>query len=72
MHFIASPAYNKHIVLIIMSSLSHDDNDIAASAAASTDAMMFNDGKWFDWDDDDDAFSVTAQLMKQGFRQRKQ
>ena len=71
MHFIASPAYNKHIVLIIMSSLSHDDNDIAASAAASTDAMMFNDGKWFDWDDGDDAFSVTAPTDETGVSAKK-
>jgi hypothetical protein len=39
-------------------SLSHDDNDSAASAA-STDAM-FDDDKWFDWDDGDGAFSANA------------
>ena len=47
-------------------SLPHDDNeDIAASAAASTDAM-FNDDKWFDWDDGDGAFSANAPTDETG------
>ena len=46
-------------------SRSHDDNDIAARAAASTDAI-FNDGKWFDWDDGDGAFSANAPTNETG------